>query len=80
MTYIRFGNSICPYGADTIYSGVVAVSVHDQGAAADLLCLSPDPQYLKYQNGYQGYAKAFGAEYKLPDGSLVDQNHDHNVP
>ena len=24
VTYIRWGNSTCPYGADTIYSGVVA--------------------------------------------------------
>ena len=26
VTYIRWGNSTCPYGADTIYSGVVAGS------------------------------------------------------
>ena len=27
VTYIRWGNSTCPYGADTIYSGVVAGSI-----------------------------------------------------
>ena len=26
VTYIRWGNSTCPYGADTIYSGVAAGS------------------------------------------------------
>ena len=47
MTYIRWGNSTCPYGADTIYSGVVAGSLYDhQGAAVDPLCIPPDPQYL----------------------------------
>ena len=26
VTYVRWGNSTCPYGADIIYSGVVAGS------------------------------------------------------
>ena len=47
VTYIRWGNSTCPYGADTIYSGVVAGSWNDNtGAAVDPLCLPPNPQYL----------------------------------
>ena len=52
VTYIRWGNSTCPYGADTIYSGVAAGSYYDhQGAAVDLLCLPPDPKYLKSASG-----------------------------
>ena len=47
VTYIRWGNSTCPYGADTIYSGVVAGSHYThEGAAVDPLCLPPNPQYL----------------------------------
>ena len=81
VTYIRWGNSTCPYGADIIYSGVVAGSWYDhQGAAVDPLCLPPDPQYLKYQGGYQGYARLYGAEYELPNGSPVDHSYDRNVP
>ena len=54
VTYIRWGNSTCPYGADTIYSGVAAGSDHShEGAAVDLLCLPPDPKYLKSTSGYQ---------------------------
>ena len=54
VTYIRWDNSTCPYGADTIYSGVAAGSWFDhQGAAVDPLCLPPNPQYLKYKAGYQ---------------------------
>ena len=54
-TYIRQGNPSCPFGADTIYSGVVAGSRYDhQGAAVDPLCLPQDPQYLKSLAG-QGH-------------------------
>ena len=56
VTYIRWGNSTCSYGADTIYSGVVAGSwSQHEGAAVDPLCLPPNPQCLKYQNGYQRF-------------------------
>ena len=67
VTYIRWGNSSCPYGVDTIYSGVVAGSWYDHiRAAVDPLCLPPDPQYLQYQPGYQGYARLHGAETYSP--------------
>ena len=80
VTYIRWGNSTCPYGADTIYSGVVAGSWFDHiGAAVDPLCLPPDPQYLKYQPGYQNYAVVYGAEYQTY-GTPLDHSHDRNVP
>ena len=81
VTYIRWGNYTCPYGADTIYSGVGAGSWYDTtGAAVDPLCLPPDPQYLKYQSSYQGHARLYGSEYDLPNGSPVDHSHDRNVP
>ena len=54
-------------------------STHD-GAAVDPLCLPPSPQYLKYQNGYQGYVRLHGAEYKIDNGSLINHAHDRNVP
>ena len=81
VTYIRWGNSTCPYGADTIYSGVVAGSWYDHiGAAVDPLCLPPDPQYLQYQPGYQGYARLHGAEYETHGPSPLDHSVDRNVP
>ena len=81
VTYIRWGNSTCPYGADTIYSGAVAGSWYDHtGAAVDPLCLPPDPQYLKYQSTYEGYARLYGAEYELPNGSPMDRSNNRNVP
>ena len=81
VTYIRWGNSTCPYGADTIYSGVVAGSWYDHpGAAVDPLCLPPDPQYLNYQSGNQHYAILYGAEYEINGGSPINQANDRNPP
>ena len=81
VTYVRWGNSTCPYGADTIYSGVVAGSFYThEGAAVDPLCLPPNPQYLKFHSGYQGSARVYGAEYEIRTGSPIDQAHNHNVP
>ena len=79
VTYIRWGNSTCPYGADTIYSGVVAGSWYEhQGAAVDPLCLPPNPQYLLSQGGYQSYVQLYGAEYEI--SGPLDHSHDRNVP
>ena len=81
VTYIRWGNSTCPYGADTIYSGVMAGSDHNkEGAAVDPLCLPPDPQHLEYQPGYQNYAQLLGTEYQTYSPSPLDHSLDRNVP
>ena len=80
VTYVRWGNSTCPYGADTIYSGVVAGSAYTQeGAAVDPLCLPPNPQYLKYKSGYQNNVEVYGAEYET-GSSPLDHSDDRNVP
>ena len=80
VTYVRWGNSTCPYGADTIYSGVVAGSHYTHiGAAAEPLCLPQNPQYLKSQPGYQTLHPVYGAEYET-NGSPLDHSHDRNVP
>ena len=79
VTYIRWGNSTCPYGADIIYSGVVAGSSYShEGAAADPLCLPPDPKYILYKAGYQHVA-LYGAEYEL-GGTPLDHSDQRNVP
>ena len=82
VTYIRWGNSTCPYGADTIYSGVAAGSWYEHtGAAVDPLCLPPSPKYLQYQSGYQGYGgRLYGSEYILRSPSPLDHSLHRNVP
>ena len=80
VTYIRWGNSTCPYGADTIYSGVVAGSWYEYtGAAVNPLCLPPDPKYLLSKGGYQNWAPLYGAEYQT-SGTPLDHSHNRNVP
>ena len=80
VTYIRWGNASCPYGADTIYSGAVGGSHYThEGAAVDPLCLPLDPQYLKHQPGNQHHAIVYGAEYQT-SGTPLDHSHDRNVP
>ena len=82
VTYIRWGNSTCPYGADTIYSGVVAGSWYDYtGAAVDPLCLPPDPQYYSsYQAGYQDQVILYGAEYETSNINPINHAHSRNPP
>ena len=79
VTYVRWGNSTCLYGADIIYSGVVAGSWWEHtGAAVNQLCLPSNPQYLKYQSGYQGNTRLYGAEYQTY--GPLDHSHNRNVP
>ena len=68
VTYTRWGNSTCPYGTDTIYSGVVAGSHHDhEGAAVNPLCIPKtlSQQYLETNSGYQDHIRLYGAGYRL---------------
>ena len=79
VTYVRWGNATCPYGAHTVYSGFTAGSWFDHyGAAVEPLCLPPDPQYLKSQPGYQNHALVYGAEYQT-HGPLNHANN-RNMP
>ena len=69
VTYTRWGNSTCPYGADTIYSGVMAGSWYGhEGSAVDPLCIPKtlSQQYLEYNSGYQNYIQLYAAEYRTP--------------
>ena len=81
VSYVRWGNSTCTIGADLIYSGVVAGSHNSHGGAAvNPLCLHPNPQYLQYQDGYQGHVYVYGAEYQIDSGSPLNNANDRNVP
>ena len=76
VTYTRWGNSTCPYGADIIYSGVVAGSHYNhEGAAVDSLCIPKtlSQQYLETNGGYQGYIHLYGGGY-VTFGPLAHSN------
>ena len=81
VTYTRWGNSTCPYGADNIYSGVVAGAHYGHvGGAVDPLCIpiTLSQQYLQYVGGYQLTQPLYGAEYKTT--GPLDNSNNRNVP
>ena len=60
VTYIRWGNTTCPYGANTIYKGIAAGGrVRYKGAPSNM---HPDP--MRYPNGQLGNVLASPVEYQ----------------
>ena len=77
VTYIRWGNSTCEYGATTMYSGYAAGGYYTHsGSPANLLCLPPDPQY--YSPSSSGSQYIYGVEYDI--GGVNNQADDRNMP
>ena len=74
VTYIRWGNTTCPYGANTIYKGVATGGSHGhKGAPSNILCLPPEP--MRYSNNHGGEVPTYAVEYQT-SGILnhVDKN------
>ena len=66
-TYVRWGRNNCSgNGTELVYSGYAAGSdFQDTGAAANYLCLSPDPLWGHYSDAHDALAKVMGVEYQL---------------
>ena len=63
VAYNRWGNSSCPFGATTVYTGVAAGGDKDvHGSAVNMLCLPSNP--IHYSNGASGIEYVFGVEYQ----------------
>ena len=63
VTYIRWGNTTCPYGANTIYKGVAAGGhTTHKGAPSNMMCLPHNP--MRYSNGQLGDVPAYPVEYQ----------------
>ena len=77
VTYIRWGNSTCEYGADTMYSGYAAGGYYShKGSPANMLCLPPDPQY--YSPSSSGSQYIYGVEYEM--GGVNSHANERNMP
>ena len=74
---MRWGRKSCPgNGAEQVYSGYAAGSYYTHtGAAANYLCLVPDPNWGKYTDAVDAGAKIYGAEYEF--WNIDGQNKDH---
>ena len=77
VTYIKWGNSTCEYGADTIYSGYAGGGYYNhKGSPANMLCLPPDPQY--YSRSSTGSQYIYGVEYEI--GGVNSHANERNMP
>jgi len=77
VSYIRWGNTTCPYGANTLYKGT-AVGGHynHKGAPSNLMCLPPNP--MRYSNNQQGDTIAYAVEYR--SGGPINHALHRNMP
>ncbi|XP_069109446.1 short-chain collagen C4-like [Argopecten irradians] len=81
VVYIRWGRMDCPEGNDNqlVYSGYAGGSWYDaSGAAANALCMPPDPSWGPHMNATLTYPSyLYGAEYdeKAVFG-MTDYNED----
>ena len=77
VSYIRWGNSTCEYGANTIYSGYAGGGYYTQkGSPANLLCMPQDPQY--YSPSSSGSQYIYGVEYQI--SGINDHAYQRNIP
>ena len=88
-TYVRWGRDNCSgNGTQLVYSGYAAGSdFRDSGAAANYICLSPDPLWGHYSDAQDSDAKVMGVEYELAGAAHGDTTaffhkslHDDDAP
>ena len=64
VTYIRWGNTTCPYGANTIYKGTAVGGHHSKETSpSNLMCLPFDTMYNP--NNVASHDKAYDVEYRV---------------
>ena len=74
-TYVRWGRKSCPTvnGTTLVYSGYAGGSLYkDPGAAANHICLSPDPIWDHYTDAVDSLARVYGVEYEFFTGHGSD--------
>ena len=68
VTYIRWGNTTCPYGANTIYKGVAVGGYYDQATSpSNLMCLPTT--WMTDSNDQGGQQPVYAVEYHV-SGSI----------
>ena len=77
VTYIRWGNTTCPYGSNTIYQGIAVGGRYDyKGAASNMMCLPPT--YMRYSNNQGGQIPVDAVEYRVT--GAIDHAQYRNMP
>ena len=82
-TYVRWGRTVCPPGAERIYFGLASGSKVGLGGGTDeSLCLPNDPEYLSHDTSNRAMGTLYGVEYVVPASSSypwIDRRR-HNMP
>jgi hypothetical protein len=64
-TYVRWGRTVCPAGANVVYTGYAAGAHQTHaGSGANTLCLHDTPQWLTFNDGDQNGALLYGTEFE----------------
>ena len=88
-TYVRWGRNNCSgNGTELVYAGFAAGSNYkDSGAAANYICLSPEPLWGHFNDTNNAGAKVMGVEYELDVAARGDttaffhkQLHNEDAP
>ena len=77
VTYIRWGNTTCPYGANTIYKGTaVGGRWNHETSASNMMCLPYDT--MDNPSRMSRHDLAYAVEYRV--GGVLDHANCRNMP
>ena len=63
VTYIRWGNTTCPYGANTICKGVAVGGHYNTESPSNMLCLPPT--WMHYSSKTGGQQPIYAVKYRI---------------
>ena len=79
-SYVRWGRTTCPEGADLVYEGMAAGSrYNEKGGTSDTLCLPKDPQYRSHTTN-TWTANLYGVEYEFNGNALPGHLNNADMP
>ena len=76
VTYVRWGNTTCPYGANTIYKGVAVGGYYNHRSPSDMMCLPPNAMH--YASNVGGDTTVYEVEYRV--GGSINHVNCRNIP
>ena len=77
VTYIRWGNTTCPYGANTIYKGVAVGGNYNQATSpSNMMCLPPT--WMTYSNDQGGQHPVYAVKYQV--NAPINHASGRNMP
>ena len=79
-SYVRWGRTTCPKGANLVYAGWAAGSRYsDKGGTSDTLCLPKDPQYRSH-TANTWTAHLYGVEYEFSGNAFPRNLYQTDMP